>query len=216
MAPRTLNAVCDSFLTAVDKPIQLAAAAELVRLAAPVGSAGRKAFTFGKLESIYELAYLQIFALWEKILEESFYRLLCGYTSGGNAIAFQPPYARAASLAAAEQIVLNGRAYLLWHNPNVVIARSQKFLVSAPHELVLSSAVNQITRLAEVRHHIAHATADTMQKFHAATMGLAGKRFGPRAGRFLRTYTTHPVSGVQTRWINVLADELLSLSNQIK
>lgn len=213
---RTLDAVLDSFSSAICKPLDLSSATELVRISAPVGSPGRKAFNATKIESIYELAYLQVFGLWERFLEDAFYRLLCGYATGGYAVTLKPTISRAATLAAAELQVLNGKQYHLWHNPTHVIGRSQKFFVAAPHETVVSSALNQITQLAAIRHHIAHSTPDTLKKYHSATMSLAGARFGRRAGRFLRTHTLHPVSGVQIRWLHLLTEDLISLSQQFK
>jgi hypothetical protein len=214
--PRTLVPICHTFSADVMKALELSSAAELVRISAPAGSQGRKLFNHSKLEAIYELSYLRVFALWERFLEDSFHRLLCGYTSGGSAIAMAPAQTRASTLSNAALQVLNGKAYVLWHNPTIVIKRSKIFLVAAPHEFVTSSAFASISSLADIRHHVAHATADTQQKYHQATMSMAGARFGNTAGRFLRSTTVDPITGVQTRWLHVLADQLVSLSQQYK
>lgn len=214
--PRTLFPVCDAFSADVTKALELSTAAELVRISAPTGSQGRKLFNYSKLELIYELSYLRVFALWERFLEESFHRLLCGYTTGGNAIAMAPTQTRPPTLSDAVLQVLNGRQYVLWHNPTVVIDRSKKFLVAAPHESVTSSALASISSLADIRHHIAHSTPDTQQKYHQATMTMAGARYGNAAGRFLRTTTVDPITGVQKRWLHMLADQLVSLSRQYR
>ncbi|MGZ0008309.1 hypothetical protein [Burkholderia gladioli] len=214
--PRKLDPICDSFSAGVTKALELSSAAELVRIAAPAGSQGRRLFNYSKLEAIYELTYLRIFALWEKFLEDTFHRLLCGYMTGGNVIAMAPNQSRAPTLTAAGQRVLNGKQYVLWHNPDVVINRSKVFFISAPHESVTSSALASIKRLADFRHHIAHATPDTLQKYHQATMALVGARYGNSVGHFLRTMTVDPVTNVQIRWLHVLADQLVSLSQQYK
>ncbi|HDR9796678.1 TPA: hypothetical protein QDC59_000211 [Burkholderia cenocepacia] len=214
--PRKLDPICDSFSADVTKALELSSAAELVRIAAPAGSQGRRQFNYNKLEAIYELTYLRIFALWERFLEDTFHRLLCGYTTGGNVIVMAPNQNRALTLAAAGQQVLNGRQYVLWHNPDVVINRSKAFFISAPHEFVTSSALASIKQLADLRHHIAHATPDTLQKYHQATMTLAGARYRNSVGRFLRTMTVDPVTNVQVRWLHVLVDQLVSLSQQYK
>lgn len=211
---RTLDAVCTQFLSSIAKPLQLPVAAELVRISAPIGSAGRRAFNATKIESIYELAYLRMFGLWERFLEDAFYRLLCGYTAGGNVIPFTPSACRSKTLADAETQVLGGRPYKLWHNPQHVVGRSKQFFVSGPHEIVLSSALTRISQLADIRHHIAHATADTQRKYHLATMSIAGARFGIRAGRFLRSRTVAPATGIQVRWLDLLADDLSSFARQ--
>lgn len=214
--PRTLAPICDSFSANAIKALELSSAAELVRISAPAGSQGRKQFNYNKLELIYELSYLRVFALWEAFLEEAFHRLLCGYTAGGSVVAMAPTQTRAPTLNAAALRVLNGRPYVLWHNPTVVIDRSKKFFVSAPHESVTSSALALISSLADIRHHIAHATPDTQQKYHQATMSMAGARYGNGAGRFLRTAIVDPITGAQKRWLHVLADQLISLSNQYR
>ena len=48
------------------------------------GAAIRKEWSVVKLEALYELAYLRVFAAWEMCLEAVFYRSLCGYASAAG------------------------------------------------------------------------------------------------------------------------------------
>src|SRR5581483_10968895 len=86
-------------------------AGEIVRLARePVGL---REWTINRLEALYELAYLRVFAAWETCQEDVFCRTLCGYVSTAGqevlvAGAFHP------NLAAAEAAMLGGQPFKLW------------------------------------------------------------------------------------------------------
>ena len=101
-----------------DDALELAAIGELARLEAQVGSRTRASLHPVRLEALYEMAYLRVFVTWEAFLEQVFLRYLCGYSSthglatpvGGTS--FLP------TLASAEQAVLAGNRYVVWHNPD--------------------------------------------------------------------------------------------------
>ena len=68
--------------------------------------------------------------------------------------------------------------------------------------------------VARVRHHIAHNTRDTRQKFDAATLALAGRTFtNARPGLFLRSIN-HAPPGTRT-WLDTVALELTGLAGQL-
>src|SRR5690349_15335898 len=80
----------------------------------------RNEWSISRLEALYELAYLRVFAAWETYLEAIFYRSLCGYASAaGRETLIRGAYYR--SVAAAEAAILGTRGYILWHNPQIVI-----------------------------------------------------------------------------------------------
>ena len=108
------------------------------------------AWTTRRLESLYELAYLRVFAAWESILESIFLRSLCGFASrAGQEILVTGTYHR--TIANAEIAVLSGQSYMLWHNPTKVVARCKKHIISggagpACQETVLSSNLSRTAR----------------------------------------------------------------------
>src|SRR4029077_1888067 len=101
-----------------------------VEVSRPSGGVSiRKEWSAVRLEALYELAYLRVFAAWEMCLEAVFYRSLCGFASaaGKETLVSGRYYS---TLAAAESAVLGNRSYVLWHNPQHVIDRCQKFIRS--------------------------------------------------------------------------------------
>ena len=201
----------------IDEAAKLVRAAEVIRNAVPVGSHARRGFSFRQIEAMYELAYLRIFAAWEVFLEESFLRLMCGYESGGHShptIAVAPK-----TIQDARSTVLNGRRFKPWHDPHIVVGRTQNFFSavpgnSIPHDNVISSALVLIKDYSEIRHHIAHLTDDTCAKYHAATMRVCGARFGRRAGRFLRSEHIDAATGLRSRWLERICIDLKALASQ--
>lgn len=118
------------------------------------------------------------------------------------------------TIASAEATVLGGRDYVLWHNPNTVVNRANRFFASSPIETVLLSNISRLENFAAVRHRITHSQSDARTKFDAATTAIAGKRYGgSRAGSFLRD--TDPSTSPSLRWVEQLGNELQSLAMQI-
>src|SRR5580658_4258475 len=119
--PRFDSALFSTATTAVS----IVGAGELSRLSG--GPTIRKEWRTARLEALYELAYLRVFAAWESYLEAIFYRSLCGYASAAG----QEQLIRGAyfpSLAAAEADVLGAHTYALWHKPQKVIDRCKKYI----------------------------------------------------------------------------------------
>lgn len=165
-----------------------------------------------RIELIYELAYLKIFAQWEAFLEETFLRYLCGYRSSIGPE--KPINLFASNLAMAEKIALGKQQYMLWHNPKIVIDRAKKHFISCRHEAVLTSNFNRIECFSNIRHRIVHKQSDALKKFDNACMNLCGKRYrGSRPGTFLRDWIVY--GGISKRWLHVISEELCDLSTQI-
>jgi hypothetical protein len=210
--PRFDNALLDNALTAVS----IVGAGELSRLSG--GPSIRREWSTTRLEALYELAYLRVFAAWESYLEAIFYRSLCGYASAAG----QEQLIRGAyfsSLAAAEADVLGGNAFALWHKPQRVIDRCKKYIRSGAgcpcaQEVALTSNLTRLEHLAFTRHRIVHDQRDAKNKFDAATLHIAGRTYrGSRPGEFLRDYDT--TTTPPRRWLEVAVTELSSLMTQM-
>jgi len=194
--------------------LALAEIGEIARVEAAAGSRTKAELHAYRLEALYEMAYLRIFVSWESFLEQAFLRFLCGYTSAHGVATMLPGRAFLPTLAQAETAVLGGNAYVLWHNPTRVVTRCRRFFHASTIETIVASNTARLEALAAIRHRIAHAQADAKQKFDSATMLLVGRRYrGARPGAFLRDRDTS-VSPPE-RWLDRLAQELVSLSRQV-
>lgn len=195
-------------------------AGETVR--ATTGLIGRTEWTIARIESLYELAYLRIFAAWEMCQESVFFRSLCGYASTAGQETISPGVVPSGqyfpSIAAAEQAVM-GNGFLLWHKPSHVINRCRGHFAAGAgcprlQETVISSHQARLLELGAIRHRIVHVhQTDAQNKFDAATVSIAGRTYpASRAGRFLRDEDN---SSPPIKWLNVLASELVGLARQI-
>ena len=196
----------------MDDALNLIATANLVHLE---GRSGHRLARISsrQLEQIHELAYLRVFIEWEVFLEESFFRYVAGYTnSAGRQTTVTGRYARSYQLA--EQAVLGGASFLLWHNPTKVIARAQRFFVAGLHESVLQSNLTRLQAFANVRHRIVHNHADSRANFGPASNEIAGRRYiGGRPGTLLRDFDAS--SPVRRSWAQVVLEELFAMAKQI-
>ena len=197
--------------------LQLPATFEQLRLHALPGTIEHRLLHPRRIESAYEMAFLRVFIAWEDVLEQSFIRYLSGYQNAIGGYAPAAGIAFSGSVAAAEIQLYGAKDYLLWHNPNHVIARSRRFFNLGLHEQVCQSNLARLIAFAAVRHRIAHGQADARVKFDNATMLLVGKRYhGGRPGSFLRELepsTMHPAP--PRRWIEAISSEFVALINQI-
>lgn len=178
----------------------------------------KKEWTLNRLEALYELAFLRVFATWEMCLEAVFLRSLCGFSSiaGGQEVRVGGlPYCP--TLAAAEHAVMGAASFLLWHDPAKVAQRCRTHFVSGSpgiQETVITSNLAGLRELAAIRHRIVHVhQKDAKNKFDAATISRSGQTFPvSRPGKFLRA---HDSSMPPRRWLNALIDELVGLAGQI-
>jgi hypothetical protein len=182
------------------------------------GPSIRKEWTVIRLEALYELAYLRVFAAWETCLESIFLRSLCGYASkAGQETLVTGSYFP--TLSAAEAAVLSGQSYSLWHSPQKVIGRCQRFIRAgtgfpAVQQAIISSNFTRLEDLAFTRHRVVHDQADAKNKFDAATLRIAGRAYpSSRPGRFLRDWdaSTSPPQ----RWLDTVVAELVKFANQM-
>ncbi len=192
-----------------DRMVAICEAIEITRAQSLPGTVARAQLTSDRLAYLYEAAYLRIFSSWETLLEECCVRYMIGYEA--------PLYTPTVSISGLSTIadsraqLYGSRDYVLWHNPRTVRSRAAEYMVNSPIETVATSSLQTLESMAAIRHRIAHDSHDARQKFDAATMGLAGRRYrGGRPGRFLRAS-----DGVPTRWLPVLARRLKGLALQI-
>jgi hypothetical protein len=212
--PRFDNALSSQAQSA----IAIAKAGEMAHVSSE--AAVRKEWNTIRLEALYELAYLRVFAAWETCLEAVFYRSLCGYASaaGQETLVSGGPYYP--TLAAAESAVLSGKSYRLWHAPQQVIDRCQKFIKSgtpgcpAVQENVISSNLTHLSNLSYIRHRVVHDQADAKRKFDAATLQIAARTYpASRPGKFLRDWDRSALP--HRRWLEVTIAGLTALTSQM-
>ena len=173
----------------------------------------RREWTIPRLEALYELAYLRVFAAWENCLEGIFYRSLCGYasTAGQETLVAGSYYP---SLSAAEAAVLAGNTYALWHNPTRVVRRCQQFIRTGQQERTINSNLTRLDHLSNARHRVVHDQKDAKRKFDAATTSFVGRTYlASRPGKFLRDWdlSTSPPQ----RWLDTVTSELTGLARQM-
>ncbi|CAN7361084.1 hypothetical protein [Bosea psychrotolerans] len=194
----------------------MASLALVQRLEAALALRGQNGLliTLTDVELAYELAYLRVFVAWESFLEEAFLRLMCGYEHSAGQEPLLPGSAYHSKISDAEAALLNGRQYVLWHNVSSVIGRAAGNFRNSRFENILASAQQRLAHFGAIRHRIAHEQKDGAQKFNAATMALAGKRYrAARPGRFLRDAQANAIP--QTRWMSQVCAELEALAQQI-
>ena len=84
-------------------------------------------WTLSRVEFLYELAFLRMFGDWERFLEMTFLRYLCGYQSS-HGVCIPVAGARYfGTLSAATLALFGPRGFALWHDPNSVVRRAQTY-----------------------------------------------------------------------------------------
>lgn len=171
--------------------------------------------TLAGLELSYQLIYLNVFLLWEGYIEHIFYRLLCGYGSNGGVEPIREGLNFCKSIELAEQLILAGADYRLWHNPSIVVKRCDKYFNahSSFFRSVIASNSASLTSYANIRHRIAHSQTHAQENFDAVTMTLAGRRYpGSSAGKFLRDQNGLAAG---RRWLAQIIDDLYDILHQV-
>jgi hypothetical protein len=201
----------------ISNSLQLPAALERLRLHLQPGTPEHRLLHPRRIETAYEMAFLRVFIAWEDVLEQSFIRYLSGYENSIGSYAPIGGITFSRSIAAAETQLYGTQHYLLWHNPNQVIARSRSFFNLGLHEQVCQSNLARLNAFAAIRHRIAHGQDDAKTKFDNATMLLVGKRYpGGRPGPFLRELEATTIPQMQPRrWIEAISAEFAALIQQI-
>ncbi len=208
---RLMPKLAKEFATSATQAVEFAAGVEAARAGLHTKEA-QEHLPIPRLELAYELTYLRVFNAWERFLEESFLRYLCGYQALHGCETPVPGKSFQSSLAGAKTVLYGRQNYLLWHNPQKVIQRATTHFTGSRHETVIASMQGRLQCYADIRHRIAHAHAAS--GFDLATMTLAGRRYrGSRPGRFLRDWAPHVPT--PTRWVDVIVLELRGLAFQI-
>jgi hypothetical protein len=179
----------------------------------------RRAWNTPRLEALYELAYLRIFAAWEMCQEDVFYRSLCGYASKlGQEVLHRGSYFP--NLAAAESDVLGRHDYKLWHNARQVITRCQRYFVSGgpgfpcTQETMLTSNFSRLVNFERIRHRIVHDNMHAKKNFDLTTIQISARTYpGSRPGKLLRDWDVSSIP--HKRWLDVMVMDLVSLAAQI-
>jgi hypothetical protein len=213
--PRGMPPLASRFRHEVEHAVGIARAGELARNTSPRGSIARRELSPKRLAALYEMAYLRIFVSWEVFLEDSFLRMMCGWSSPIHLPSLRTPYRPFQTISAARAALLDGRDFILWHNPDKVSQRCLRWFDNGVHSRVVASNEARLEWFSAVRHRIAHGSDQVKSQMNAATMGLAGQRYpGASAGSFLRDWRkSEPL--VQERWLRSIALELMELAGQI-
>lgn len=210
--PRRMPPLARTLELSIAQAVDLAEAGERIRALSPLGSVVRRELRIGRIEALYETAYLRVFLLWEDFLEQSFFRYLCGYSCSTGALNLRQRVLP--SLMVAASTVLGTKDYVPWANPNAVIDRSKKFIIGGHHELVISSNLARLEAFTAVRNRVAHRSEYARNSFDGATTLLAARRFpASSAGRFLRSVAVSVPT--PERWLHHICGELKSLAFQI-
>lgn len=212
---RAMPSLARGFASDVDRSVGIARAGELAWAHSPPGSVTRRELKGSRLDVLYEMAYLRLFVSWEIFLEQSFLRMMCGWSSPFYAPALTSPHGPFPTLAKARMALFEGREFLLWHNPEVVCKRCAKWFQNGIHTQIVESNEAHLEWFASIRHRIAHGSEQVKGAMNKASMGLAGRRYpGASAGRFLRDWRkSEPLQ--QERWLKSIADELTGMARQM-
>src|ERR1700744_1080960 len=120
---RKLNAVAKAAMA-------ITRAGELSRICSDKKT--RAQWSPSKIEGLYELAFLRVFAAWEICLEGIFYRSVCGWTfASRQETPASGSYFSSLTLAETEvpkQCHGKNATYLLWYNPGEIIKRCNKYI----------------------------------------------------------------------------------------
>jgi hypothetical protein len=212
---RPMPSLASRFATDVERAVGIARAGELAWAEAKPGSITRRELRGTRIDVLYEMAYLRLFVGWEIFLEETFLRMMCGWSSPVYTPKLASPHNPFGTIASAKNALYDGRSYLLWHNPSAVHKRCTKWFQNGIHAQVIASNEARLEWFAAVRHRIAHGSDQVKGEMNAASVGLAGRRYpGAAAGRFLRDW--HEAEPLQKeRWLRSIADELGGLASQM-
>ena len=167
--------------------------------------------TDDRVRSFYELAYLRACYTWEWFLEDSFIESLarnpvnpCGGTPR------QAPFRNASQ---ARDALFSNSIYVSWSNIPRAVQALSRLVDSGIHEQVLLSYRSRLEAYLNIRHHIAHDSKGSRQKFDEATQLLNSKIYREGPGDFLRDRDRNQAEPV--RWFRSITDDFKSLAVQI-
>lgn len=179
-----------------------------------------------RVEFLYELAYLRLFAEWESVLESIFVRSLCGFASrSGQETLCRGSYFSTLDLAetamfAAESRGGHTKTFLLWHNSLQIINRCRLHIrprsatIPGIQESIISSNQARLDAFSAIRHRIVHNQKDAKPKFDQATLLLVGRTYpASRPGKFLREDEAR--HALPRKWFEGISTELVNLASQM-
>lgn len=163
-----------------------------------------------EIQSVYAMAYQDLFSAWEAFLEDVIVRLLCGYSCGAPTPA---PPTTFRTLAAARDHLLHGRPFISWAMPDDGAKRFAKFAPGSLAEQVLTTNGDHLEAFAWVRHGIGHRRqGHARANLLLGTTRLCGTAYGS-PGAFLREWNTRATD--QERWLETISNELRALAASV-
>lgn len=211
--PTSLQPAVDRYNKECNTTLEWLSATEALWIYAPPTTAVRQQLKVPQLEALYEAAFLRIFTAWEVVLEELTIRMMARaatqswtpVAAGGNVL-----YQR---ISDSRQALYGTRDYMLWHDPMKVANRIAGRLNGSPLEAQVRASAVWLKDLSYVRHRIAHASNDAVQKFEPAALALTGTTYRGSPGRLLRSLdNSDPLN--PARWILRFDTELRSIVNR--
>lgn len=138
-----------------------------------------------ELASIAELAHLRIFMAWERFLEQSFLRYMCGGSDPNvrvRCFVGVPSVQHAESLIAPE-----GRPYAEWADPSRVRERARRFFRGGePFWTALGLVAGDLEKMRKIRNCIVHPSKHAREQFERVVReGLGHVPAGIAPGSFL-------------------------------
>lgn len=197
-----------------NEDLKIAATTEGLWLGAPPASEIKKQLKVGQLEALYEATFLRVFASFESFLEDSLAHFMAGYATPNHSPSPAAGTALHATVTAALGALYGNRSYLLWHDVGRDIGRAKTHLLNCPLETILAANKVQLDDYASIRHHIAHNSKDSRQKFEAAARRITGSTHGGKPGRMLRSEDiSDPLN--TPKWIRKVVDDMAGVVLQI-
>lgn len=199
MPPRVRIAV-DQFEKKCQSTLDWLAATEALWISAPPTTDVRRRLRAPQMEALYEAAFLRIFTAWEVTLEDLTIRMMARASTPSWRAKASSGAQLHATLGDARQALYGGRDFLLWHNPQRVANRVAGLLDSSPIEREIRKEIIWLGHLGNIRHRIAHSSADAIRKFENAALSLTGTTYRGSPGRLLRAPdNSDPLN--PSRWI---------------
>lgn len=211
---RQMPALGTKCVNSFEQSLTIASATETLWLTAPPRSAVRKQLRQPQLEALYEATFLRVFSIYEAFIEDALAHYMSNYGTADYAPIPSAPQRLHRTVSSAVTALYDGRPYLLWHNAEASIARAKKHLENSPIEVALTGNKSQLDHYARIRHHIAHNSRDSRNKFLTAATSLTGNDHGGVPGKLLRAADiSDPLN--QPKWIRVIVDDMASTALQI-
>ncbi len=177
-------------------------------------SARARGIPFFQLEQIAELSFLRLHLAWERFLEESFARYMCGARS---ITGFRPRcYATPRNLEHARRFLMMGLQriprYADWAKRELVIWRANTvFKDGRPFASPLRAGARDLDDMATIRNCIAHSSEYARQQFQKLVHRRVGVAYTFGAGRFLLRRTPNAADN----FLSFFSARILLVAEQI-